>query len=86
MFLARSTIKAVQAQYARNGRLAMMHVDHVLGICGEIIHVCSAQETNSGDQNQCKGVCEHRQLFSTMPAPRTLKRTQFSARSDQYGY
>ena len=30
-------------------------------------------------------VLEHRQLFSAMPAPRTLKRTQFSARSDQYG-
>jgi len=42
MVLALGTIKAVQAQYARNGRLATMHVDHAMGICGEIVHVCSA--------------------------------------------
>jgi hypothetical protein len=39
MFLALSTIKVVQVQYARNGRLAMMHVDHAMGICGGIMHV-----------------------------------------------
>jgi hypothetical protein len=53
MVLALGTIKAVQVQYARNGRLAMMYIDHALGICGGIIHVCSVQETNSGDQNRC---------------------------------
>ena len=53
----------MQAQYARNGRLAVMHVDHAMGICGEIIHVCSAQETNSGDQNQCKGGGSQKVVF-----------------------
>jgi len=63
MVLARSTIKAVQVQYARNGRLAMMHVDHAMGICGGIIHVCSAQETHSGDQNRCKGGGSQKDVF-----------------------
>ena len=63
MVLALGTIKAVQVQYARNGSLAMMHVDHAMGICGGIIHVCSAQETNSGDLNRCKGGGSQKVVF-----------------------
>ena len=63
MVLALGTIKAVQVQYARNGRLAMMYIDHALGICGGIIHVFSAQETNSGDLNRCKGGGSQKDVF-----------------------
>ena len=35
--------------------LCMMYIEHEVLVCGGIIYVWSVQETNSGDQNRCKG-------------------------------
>ena len=43
--------------------LCMMYIGHVVLVCGGCIHVCSAQETNSGDQNQCKGGGSQKVVF-----------------------